>query len=318
MKTTLLGFSDQLKWQPTVEGGVIPSAGRYLLCGMGGSALAGGLLAACDQTIPLAVHRDYGLPPLIKSDSVTPPLIIISSFSGNTEETLDAYQTARAADWPLVVVTAGGELLASARRAGVPLIVLPDPAIPPRLAVGYFLRALALITGAGRVGRELESLAPTLDLAATETDGRSIAKRLTGRIPLFYSSNCYAPLAYFWKIMLNETAKIPAFSNMVPEQNHNELESLGHISANPFTVVMLTSADDQPRIAKRFNVLTEILPSLRIPVETILLAGASPAARVVNSILLASFTTLALAEARSVDPDNAPVIEDFKHRLSSL
>ena len=314
MQSAILNFPNQLKWQPIIEGGQISPVEHYLLCGMGGSALAGGLLTACDPTIPLTIHRDYGLPTVMAGS----PLLIISSFSGQTEETLDAYQTAREAKLPLMVITSGGELLARAQRDGVPQIILPDPTIAPRLAVGYFLRALALITGAKQIGDELESLASTLDLAKIEAEGRAIASRLSGRIPLIYSSNRYAPVAYFWKIMMNETAKIPAFFNIIPEQNHNELESFDGASLAPFTIVTLTSADDHPRVTKRFRALAETLPSLNVPVENFPLPELSATACVINSILLASFTALALAEARGVDPAAVPAIEDFKHYVATV
>ena len=318
MQPTILNFLTQLKWQPVIEDGPLPSAQRYLLCGMGGSALAGGLLTACDPAIPLAVHRDYGLPVLSATDFGS-TLIIVASFSGQTEEMLDAYDQAREAGWPLIVITAGGELLARARRDGIPHIILPDATIQPRLAVGYFLKALALITGATGLSSELESLAPTLDFSKIKTDGQSLAKKLDGRLPLFYSSNRYVALAYFWKIMMNETAKIPAFSNTVPEQNHNELASFGAgSSAVPFTIVMLESVDDHPRVAKRFGLLTEIFASLNIPTEKISLTGVTPTARVINSVFLAMFTALALAEARGVDPDTVPVIEAFKSKLKII
>ena len=299
-----------------IEGGALPTTQRYILCGMGGSALAGGLLTACDQTIPLAVHRDYGLPIIAGADSSS-TLFIIASFSGNTEETLDAYDEARKTGRSLVAITAGGELLTRARRDSAPHIILPDATIQPRLAVGYFLKALALVTGAKGISDELESLALTLDLAKIETDAQSLAKKLIGRLPLFYSSNHYAPLAYFWKIMMNETAKVPAFSDTVPEQNHNELASFSAGgSAVPFTVVMLESDDDHPRVAKRFALLVELFASLNIPTEKIFLVGATPVARVINSIIFANATALALA--RGVDPSVVPVIEDFKSKLKII
>lgn len=315
MQSTLLNFSTQLKWQPAVEGGTLPSAKQFVLCGMGGSALAGGLLTVCDPTIPLVVHRDYGLP-IVSADDFGSTLIIVASFSGQTEETLDAYDQARETGASLIAITAGSELLARARRDSVPHIILPDTTIQPRLAVGYFLKVLTLITEAKGISDELESLVPTLDLTKLEIDAQALVKNLAGRIPLFYSSNRHGALAYFWKIMMNETAKIPAFSNVVPEQNHNELAGFGEDSpANLFTAVILKSEDDHPRVVKRFALLTEILPPLNVPVKRISLEGLTPTARVVNSLLLAGFTALALAEARGVDPDSVPVIEDFKRKL---
>ena len=316
MRSTVLNFPAQLKWRPVVEGGSITLARHYLLCGMGGSALAGGFLTACDPSVSITVDRDYGLPMSITTDSRR-PLVIVSSFSGNTEETLDAYRTAREAKLSLIVITAGGEILGRARRDKVPYIVLPDATIEPRLAVGYFLKALALIAGAKEISNELESLAPVLDMMSIETEGHSFAKHLVGRLPLFYASNRYAALAYFWKTMMNETAKTPAFSNIIPEENHNELESFSGISEGTlFTVVMIGSEDDHPRVNRRFALLTEILPSLQIPVEKIFLTGVLATERVIRAILLAIFTALALAEARGVDPSAVPIIEDFKSKLA--
>ena len=168
MRDAILTLPTQLKWSPNVEGGAIPPAEHFLLCGMGGSALAGGLILACDPNLPLTLHRDYGLPFKSESDQAG-TLVIISSFSGNTEETLDAYRTAKEAKRPLIVVTSGGELLSRARRDVVPYVVIPDAKIQPRLAVGYFLRALALITGAEAISQELVSVDGHLDPTATET-----------------------------------------------------------------------------------------------------------------------------------------------------
>ena len=318
MQSTIFDFPTQLKWQPMVEGGTLPVAQRYVLCGMGGSALAGDLLTACDSSIPITTHRDYGLP-IISAAGLDSTLIIAASFSGNTEETLEAYDKAREAGLPLIAITAGGELLSRARRDGIPHIIFPDAIIPPRLAGGYFLKALALITEAKGVSNELESLGPALDRTSLEAESRTLAERLAGRIPLFYSSGRYAALAYFWKIMMNETAKIPAFSNTVPEHNHNELASFGAGSLiAPFTAVILVGEDDPSRVTKRFALLTEILPSLNVPVEKIFLTGVSPTARVIHSVLLATLTAIALAETRGVDPSATPVIEDFKSKLKII
>ncbi len=314
MRDAILSLPAQLKWSPTVEGGAIPTADHFLLCGMGGSALAGGLILSCDPTLPLSLHRDYGLPFKNETDRAG-TLIIACSFSGNTEETLDAYRTAREAKRPLLVVTSGGELLTRAQRDGVPRIVIPDPALPQRMAVGYFLRALALITGAEAIAQELVSVDGHLDPVATETEARAIAHRLSGRIPLIYASARYGAVAYFWKIMMNETAKLPAFTNVFPEQNHNELESFDSKPIALFGIIALTTPDDHPRVARRFTLLGNILSPAGVPIESILLAGATPAERVVRSVFLASFVALTLAEARGVDPSAVPVIESLKRQL---
>lgn len=314
MKDAILNFSSQLTWQPVVEGGVIPSAEQFILCGMGGSALAGGLILACDSNLPLTLHRDYGLPFKSEIDRMG-TLVIVCSFSGNTEETLDAYRSAKTANRPIIVVTSGGELLNRAQRDNVPRIIIPDATIQPRLAMGYFLKALALITGAEVIGQAIESVDGQLDSTATETEARAIAHRLTGRIPLIYSSGRYEAVGYFWKIMLNETAKIPAFTNVIPEQNHNELASFSGKPIIPFSIIALTSPDDHPRVARRFTLLGNILSPSGVTVETILLVGASSTERVIRSVFLASFVAFTLALARGVDPSAVPVIENLKRQL---
>lgn len=224
MRDSILNFHRQFECTPKI---VFPSRGtmprKYIICGMGGSALSGDLVRVWDPSRDVVVWRDYGLPPVFSSAELRERLVIMSSYSGTTEETLRAFHEARKRRCAVAAITTGGKLLALARRFRVPHIILPDTGIQPRMASGFgFVSILALMREKGAL-REISRLAHLLRPSMYERYGMDYARTLRGKIPLVYASRRNGPLAYVWKVKLNETAKLPAFSNVVPELNHNEM-----------------------------------------------------------------------------------------------
>ncbi|TSC67170.1 MAG: glucose/mannose-6-phosphate isomerase, partial [Parcubacteria group bacterium Gr01-1014_72] len=249
-------------------------------------------------------------------------LLIASSYSGNTEETIDALKTAIKTGLPAAVITSGGTLAKLAEEHSLPHIILPNPGIQPRMAVGFAVKALARLTGTLETEKELAALSHTLAPDTLEEAGAALAKKLRGHIPLIWSSAGNESIAYNWKIKFNETGKSPAFHNVFPELNHNELQAFDASETTrplveKLVVLLLTDSDDDSRIVKRMNVLETLFTARDIGVIKVPFAGKTRAERIFSSLLLADWTTLALARAYGRDPETVPFIEEFKRAVVS-
>ena len=207
--------------------------GGLVIAGMGGSGIGGALARATlgdRASRPIVLARDYGLPPWTTPDAT----VLCASYSGNTEETLAAYEAAGALGARRIVATTGGKLAASARADGVPVIPLPG-GFQPRAAVAYSIVValeVAGLCGAGpRIHLEIDVAAAHAEQLVTEWGpggaedclAKELARGLHGTIPQIAGSGLTAPIAYRWKTQINENAKQPCFSHELPELDHNEL-----------------------------------------------------------------------------------------------
>jgi glucose/mannose-6-phosphate isomerase len=247
---------------------------------------------------------------------------VASSYSGNTEEIISFFEAARARGLNLAVVASGGRLLDLAREHGVPYAALPTDGIQPRVAIGYALKALLALMGREDLAAEVTALALSLKPAERKGEGAALAGRLAGRAPLIYAGTRHWPLAYAWKITFNETAKRLAFANVLPEANHNELEGFDGPEAERaalaegYAPIFLTDPAGDARLARRFEVLEQLLTGRGLHAETVPLAGGTVWEKIFNSWFLANWTALALAQTRGLDPAAVPLIEELKKRLS--
>src|SRR3989344_5233103 len=263
MGEQILNFVEQFAWKPKLlRGERLPKNPTHIIvCGMGGSHLGARLLLRHDPTLPIFVHSDYGLP-RESAERLRGALVVASSYSGETEETLDAALNAVEAGLSVAVITTGGALATFAEEHSLPLILVPKKGIEPRMAVGAFMLALARLMRDIELENNIREVGMNIDVRKGQTDGEALAKRLNGKIPLVYASALNAPLAYFWKIALNETAKVPAFYNLFPELCHNELSGFDiheHTRAlsSHMSVIFLRDTDDLPRINKRMKIMRE-------------------------------------------------------------
>ncbi len=293
----------QLAYQPSVihEDRLQP-ARRFVLCGMGGSHLAGSILQAVAPSLPLTIHRDYGLPQLAEAD-LRSSLIILSSYSGNTAEVLSAAAEVARRGLPSLTITQGGELLTWANAHHLPYIQLPPSKLPARLALGWSLLALlSVVDNPEKTLRQLVVEAGRqLNPQASEELGRQLAQTLKAKIPVVYSDAQTWALAYAWKIKLNETGKIPAFYNVLPEANHNELAGFdpqGAMGAflNQFAAVLLLDPRADERLAKRFTLVRKFYEAAGLPVVSLPLTDQpNPWVGIFNSLILADWTSYYLA-----------------------
>jgi glucose/mannose-6-phosphate isomerase len=322
MEDAIKNFTSQLLWEPElVNGEKLASVNKYIVCGMGGSPLAASFWRAAEPEVDLLIHRDYGLP-RVPDYFLKESLIIICSHSGETEETLSAFTAAGEAGLKVAVITTGGQLLKLAQEAGVPYVQLPAAQIQHRMAVGHFLRALAKLAGRPDLSLELAALASRLAPDSLRSHGEEIAARLVGRLPLIYAPTQFYPLAYAWKVNINETSKVPAFVNVMPELNHNEISGFG-LSApdlpdfrHQFACLWLKPEGLDARLEKRLAITRELYEAQGISSVELSLTGATIWEQIISSFLLSGWVSMALAKQYNLDPESNPVVEEFKKRLA--
>jgi len=297
------------------------------LAGMGGSAIGGYIARACFSdiiTIPFAVNRFYSFPKYVNENS----LVIACSYSGDTEETLSAYDDARAKGARIVCVTAGGILAERARRDGYSAIVLPG-GYPPRSALGYLTVALLYILFFARLIADpetdmretiavLRKLAEEYHPGVVSNRAKEIAYLLHGKIPLIYTSaGNFEPVALRWKCQLEENSEMLGFSNVFPELNHNEIMGWGPLAEvnRVFQPVYLRDPQMHPAVLKRMQVTKTILERHSDEVIEVASTGSSLLARMFSLIFLGDMVSLYLAILNRVDPTAIANIDFIKKSL---
>jgi len=319
IEQALKDFPKQFAWEAHVEGGNFLVKKNVIIGGMGGSQLAADILRMRYPDLPLLLHRNYGLPAMT-IDTQQQSSFIGSSYSGNTEETLDAFETAHAAGLPCAVIATGGLLLKRAQETGVPYVALPDTGIQPRMALGFSLKALLALLGRAEGTQEAIGVASHLDPVAAETEGAQLGEMLRESIPVIYASSINYPLARIWKIKFNETGKIPAFANEFPELNHNEMTGFDWVeSTHPlsqrFHFLFLVDPTDNPKIVRRMEVSRALYEARGFKTTMLPLAGDSVFEKVMRSAYCAEWTSYALARFYGAEPELVPLVEEFKKRM---
>jgi glucose/mannose-6-phosphate isomerase len=317
-----------------VQGSSLPGshagAANIVICGMGGSAIGGDLtrsLVDDEARIPIIVARGYDLPAFVGSNT----LVIISSFSGATEETLSCCEQALQAHARVLAVTTGGPLAARAEQAGFPLIQFRFQPGQPREAIGYsMLLMLGVLSKLGYVGdrtTEVDAVANLLqsmvqelgpDTPADQNPAKRLAQRLFGRIGVIYGGGLMAEAARRWKGQLNENAKNWAFYEQMPEANHNAV--LGYQFpinlSERLLVVMLSSSLNHERIGLRESITAEVLGRWGVRTERVEARGTKPLEHVLSATYFGDYVSYYLALINDIDPSDIEVINHLKQRLT--
>ncbi|MEK7122603.1 MAG: bifunctional phosphoglucose/phosphomannose isomerase, partial [Patescibacteria group bacterium] len=314
-----LALAKQFSWQPIVERPRKRKFKKIVVAGMGGSHLAADILQSVHSELPLRVHRDYGLPHIPVSERSS-TLLIASSYSGNTEETLDAFEEARKTGIATAAIAIGGKIEKMARQNRVPYVQMPDTGIQPRSALGFSIKGLCALMELEGVNSELSMLARTLKPASLEDRGKKLARTLKGSIPLIYASTRNEAVAYNWKIKFNETGKIPAFYNVLPELNHNEMTGFDHTQKNAalskrFHVLFLTDEEDHPRTQKRMAILRKLYQARGLANTIVSLRGANRWMKIFSSLILADWAAVHVAALYGAESEQVPMVEEFKKMI---
>jgi glucose/mannose-6-phosphate isomerase len=302
---------------------------NVIILGMGGSAIGGDLVRSLVQgesRVPVLVHRDYGLPHFVGDRS----LVIVSSYSGNTEETLSGFEAALRSGAKKVAVTTGGKVKELAEANGVPVFTINYKA-QPRAALGYsFLPTLGVLEKLGLLWDKNEDVDETVrvlklyverlseTVPAAQNPAKQLARRLAGRLPVIYGAGFTAEVAHRWKTQINENAKAWAFYEVFPELNHNATVGfpMPPEVAHGLEVLFLRSPLQNRRVLLRMEVTAELLDRAGVSHESIDSEGESALAQMMSLIMLGDFTSYYLAILYEQDPSPVKVIDYLKHRLA--
>ncbi|MEN3010797.1 MAG: bifunctional phosphoglucose/phosphomannose isomerase [Candidatus Bipolaricaulaceae bacterium] len=292
---------------------------NVVVLGMGGSAIAGDFLARF-ATVPVTTVRDYVLPPWVNADT----LLIGISYSGETEETLQAFREGLRRTKRAVALTTGGALAALCEEREIPWVPVP-PGLPPRAALafllfpilGCFARLGYLRENPSRVSAALRPLRDACLPEHNENPAQALAQDLCGKIPIVYGAGITAPVAYRWKTQINENAKQPAYWMELPELCHNEI--VGYELAGKLfpqgVVIFLRTAFDHPRVAKRVEILKEVLTARGLAFREVEGQGEDALAQALWLVHLGDWVSFYLALLNGVDPTPVRPIQELKRRL---
>jgi glucose/mannose-6-phosphate isomerase len=308
------------------DGRSYDAPGGLIVAGMGGSATGGRLAlgALGDRlTRPLAIADGYALPGWAGPQT----LVLCSSYSGNTEETLSCYDDAVERGAPRIVASTGGELVERARHQRVPVIPIPG-GFQPRAAVGYalvsVLEAAALAGAAPSLHAEIEAAASLAEALAAEwgpdgpEDGeaKTIARGLEGTIPVIGGAELAAAAAYRWKCQINENSSLPAFSFVLPEAGHNEIVGWEAARAlGRFGFVLLDDPGAHPRNRLRTELTAGIVKAAG-DVVLVRARGETRLERLVSLVLLGDLVSIYLAVLRGQDPVEIETLDALKAELA--
>lgn len=302
---------------------------NVVIVGMGGSAIGGDIarrLAQMESRVPVWVHRDYGLPAFVDRRT----LVVASSYSGNTEETLSAFGDSLKRQAKQIVVTSGGRLGQMADREGIPAFVV-DYRAPPRAAFPYnFVPLIGILQKLGFIADKSADVDETVsvlehlsdDLIETKpcasNPAKQLASMLSGRVAVVYGAEILTEVAQRWKTQFNENSKSWSFFEGFPELNHNAV--LGYDfpagAKNRLCVLLLRSALFGPRTLLRYRATTELLSGAGISHQSAEARGKSTLAQIMSLVLLGDYVSFYLAMLNGIDPTSIDAIDFVKRYLS--
>jgi glucose/mannose-6-phosphate isomerase len=300
---------------------------NVVVLGMGGSGIAGDVLVAAAapfMPVPVTVVKGYEPPDFVGTGS----LVFAMSFSGNTEETLEAAAGAYEAGASLVVVSGGGTLVDLAGEWDVPVVPVPTDIPQPRAALGamaipplVLLEEIGLFPGATQwVDQAVQQLRIRRDeLVRPRSRAEELARRIGRTIPLIHSSGDLGGAAALrWKAQVNENAKCPAFFNVYPELCHNEVAGWGQhgdATRQLITLVNLRHDAEHPQVSRRFDLVEEVLREVVADVIEVRASGEGDLAQLLDLALIGDFVSLHLAGNEGIDPGPIPVLDEMKQQL---
>jgi glucose/mannose-6-phosphate isomerase len=298
--------------------------------GMGGSAIGGDLVKGIwsDRLrVPVEVIRSYDLPAWVDRDT----MVVASSKSGATEETISALATALERRCPVVVVTTGGPLRDVAERAGLPLATFPAQGTP-RSSVGYSMGLLAgILERAGVLALDeaeiVASAAAAREMAGhcgphvptTDNPAKQLAWSLVDRYVIIAASGFLAPVARRWKAQLNENGKTTAAFEELPEATHNTVVGFEQPESlrDHLYVVFLQGGLDHPRDALRGRLIGDLLETARISHQAVQVSGEGRLGQALSAITLGDYVSVYVAFTYALDPTPVAAIEHIKRELAT-
>jgi glucose/mannose-6-phosphate isomerase len=285
-----------------------------IFCGMGGSAVGGDIMASLIKSIPISVLRSYDIPEWIGENT----LAFVISYSGNTEETLSAYQELKKTSANIICVTSDGKLA----ECKPSLLIRIPSGFQPRCAIGYlFFPVFMVLKRLGVVDFDVDELLSILtemsrDLENEDSVASALASKLLDRLPIIYAASPLEAVAKRWQTQFNENSKVVAHINIFPELNHNEIVGFGNPKIDNL-VIIFKDTDYSPRIEKRIAITKEIISPYTSGIEEVYTVGDSPLTRLFSLMYLGDWTSYHLAVKRGVDPTSVERIAYLKDHLDA-
>ncbi len=326
MKSFIENFSNQLEEASSVASQIsihFPSKSfnNITILGLGGSAFGAELLKNYTEkslSIPITIIRDYSIPKYINENS----LVIASSYSGNTEETLSALHECIQAKAFMVCITSGGKLLEIAKQNHYPYIQLPT-GYPPRTAAGFsFISKVTILYKFHLIPDFQADFQETLNLIQSFSDFesvRKIAQNFYQTIPVIYSSPANESVSIRLRQQIQENSKQLCWHHVIPEMNHNELVGweLPLFAFEKTHVLLIRSNHDHQRIQYRLDFVKQKLESKGVKVSEIYLKGNSKMAQLIYGLYFSDWVSYELALLNQVDPTPVTVIDELKNSLAA-
>ena len=293
---------------------------NIVLTGLGGSGIGGSIVQnyVFDKLkIPFIVNKDYFLPSFVGKDS----LVIVSSYSGNTEETLAAMQQAIKYKATIVCITSGGKVAEIAKKKKIDCILLPA-GMPPRACIGYsLLQTLFTLQHFGLLKEDfVKDIKAAIKLIKTDTKdiqkkAKSIAQKLNGKMPIIYAAADFEGVAVRFRQQLNENSKMLCWHHVIPEMNHNEL--VGWRDKNPnYAVVILRNENDYERVQTRVEINKKIIKKYTPNIIELYSKGKSYFEQVFYFIHVTDWVSVNLADLRNQNATEVKVIDFLKGELA--
>jgi glucose/mannose-6-phosphate isomerase len=298
-----------------------------VVLGMGGSGIAGDIVASVAgpfMPVPVVVAKSYELPAFVGDGT----LVFAVSFSGDTEETVEATSEAAVQGARVVVVSGGGELTRLAEAWGSPVVAVPDDIPQPRAAVGAMavppliaLEQIGLFPGAGRwVEEAVRRLRTRRDeLTGGDPLVDDLARSIGRTIPLIYGGGSLGAVAAMrWKTQMNENAKVPSFWNALPELCHNEIAGWGQhgdLTRQAMTIVALRHDFEHPQVMRRFELVFQMVDEVVAGIAQVEAGGEGQLAQLLDLMLVGDLTSLRMAVNEGIDPGPVPVLDEIKTAL---
>lgn len=299
---------------------------NIFVCGMGGSAIGGDLLCewlSAQSGVPCGVLRSYSVPPHLGKES----LVIVASYSGNTEETLHMLEEARKRRAKTVLIASGGQLAQMSSAHDIPLARLPS-GMMPRASLGFMLGAMLGIverTGVASVGKQSEEAVRVMEgvgasckptRATVDNPAKKLAHEIHGYVPVIVGYGLSRPVAKRWANQINENSKSLAFASEIPELDHNEIVGwMRDPRSKGFSAVFLDNEQGNKALTRRVEA-TKKMVSKVAPIHSVMSAGLSPLAQMMSLVLLGDFVSVYLGVLRKEDPSSNEPIDDLKTVLS--
>jgi len=301
---------------------------KVVILGMGGSAIGGDLvnsLVATEAKLPVFVHRDYNLPAFVDAET----LVIASSYSGMTEETLSSFEQALGTEAKKLVITTGGKLKTMAEERNVPVFSF-DYKAQPRVALPFsFLPILGFVQRLGFLSDKSADVAETVQVLQSllqrinesvplsQNQAKQLAKRLYGHLAVIYGAGIVSAVAHRWKTQLNENSKAWAFYEVFPELNHNAVAGYQFPPelAGKVVVVLLRSAQLPERIRLRYQVTCQLLDQAKVDYQIVDGEGSSPLSQMMSLVLFGDYISYYLAMLNKMDPTPVKAIDFLKGQL---